>query len=259
MNNPPSRWFHRYEERPNAQVRLLCFAHAGGSATAYATWHRELPAGIELCAVKLPGRDDRRTEAHRVSIPPLIGELHEELRPLFDRPVALFGYSLGALLAFEFAKSVRASGLAHPLHLFAAARKAPQWPLEGSIAGLSDARFVQEMDRRYGGIPAQIANDPELLAYFLPTIRADVTLLESYRYVADEPLDCPITVFAGESDPQTRPETLEGWGLHTRGGFEVKRLPGGHFFITQSRRAMSDAIAKALLGGTTMAAGPAGF
>lgn len=242
----PNPWYKCFEERPNAKTRLLCFAHAGGSPTAYATWHRELPASIELCAVKLPGRDDCRTEPFLTSFPPLLAELQTHLRGLFDRPVAIFGYSLGALIAFEFARAVRAGGLGEPVHLFAAARRAPQSPREGSISGLSDARFVEEMDRRYGGIPQQIASDPELLAFFLPAIRGDVTLLESYEYADAGPFDFPITVFAGDADKQTRPETLEGWRQQTRAACEIRILPGGHFFFTNARRQISDTIAKAL-------------
>src|SRR5205823_4265157 len=115
----------------------------------------------------------------------LLAELLDGLAPAHDRYVALFGYSLGALLAFEYAREVRRIGAGEPDHLFVAARRAPQLPTDAPIARLSDAEFVRETTRRYDGIPKAILDDPDLLAYFLPAIRGDVTLLESHVYVAE--------------------------------------------------------------------------
>src|SRR4051812_17390001 len=162
-----------FEKRPAAKVRLLCFAHAGGSATAFATWHRELPKDIELCIVQLPGRDQRRDEPHRLDMKPLVVELLGLLAEAHDRRVALFGYSLGALIAFEYARAVRRAGAGEPDHLFVGARKGPRLQKDTPVSGLPDAGFIGEMTRRYEGIPKVILDDPELLAYFLPTIRAD--------------------------------------------------------------------------------------
>jgi medium-chain acyl-[acyl-carrier-protein] hydrolase len=103
------------------------------------------------------------------------------------------------------------------------------------------------MTRRYEGIPKVILDDPELLAYFLPTIRADVTLLESHAYEAKAPLSCPITALGGATDPQVDRAALEAWHGETTGRFEAKVIPGGHFFVTQSRSAVLGLVAQTLL------------
>jgi medium-chain acyl-[acyl-carrier-protein] hydrolase len=232
--NDIERWLVRFETRPAAKLRLLCFPHAGGAAGTFATWQRELPADVELCALQLPGRENRRAEPHRKDFATLVSELVTVLRPIHDRPVVLLGYSLGALIAFEYARSLRNADVTQ---LIVAARKAPQLEREPGIAHLTDDIFVREMGRRYGGIPKPILEDRELLAYFLPSIRADVTLLESYRYTPAAPLGCGITALGGDSDAQTTRAGLEAWGTHTVGHFATRQFRGGHFFVTPEERA----------------------
>jgi surfactin synthase thioesterase subunit len=244
------RWLVCFKRRPQAKLRLICFAHAGGSASAFAAWHRDLPDSIELCAVKLPGRDERRTEPACSDVTRLTAELIEALRPAHDRPVALLGYSLGALLAFEYARAARKAGLAPPAHLIVAASRAPQLAREPGIAKASESELVHQMRVRYDGIPQPILDDPELLAYFLPIIRADLGLLESYPYVPDAPLGCDITALGGERDPRITREALAAWGIHTQGQCEALTLPGGHFFVTAERRAAVMGLIASRLGAT---------
>jgi medium-chain acyl-[acyl-carrier-protein] hydrolase len=241
------RWLSCFERRPSASQRLVCFAHAGGSASTYAGFHRELPGDIEVFAVQLPGRDERRSEPYQRHFGKVASAIVGALESLRDKPLSLFGYSVGALLAFECARALRARDPDLVRHLFVAARKAPQIPFDPPLAALSDARFIDEMKRRYDGIPNVILEDEELLAYFLPTMRADVSVLESYVYGQQAPLSCPITVFGGNTDPHANRADLESWSQHTAARLEVKMFAGGHFFIAQSRRAVLEVIAHSLL------------
>ena len=245
---PPRQnlWLTCFDKRPAAKVRLLCFGHAGASTTSFATWHRELPPEIELCAVQLPGHDQRRDEPFRTDMKALVTELLDGLAPAHDRYVALFGYSVGALVAFEYARAVRRIGAGEPDHLFVGARRAPQLPTDAAISKLSDADFVRETTRRYEGIPKAVIDDPELLAFFLPTIRGDVVLLESHVYEAEAPLTCPVTAFAGQTDPAVDRASLEAWSAQTRGPFSAQQIPGGHFFITEQRSLVLRQIAERL-------------
>jgi medium-chain acyl-[acyl-carrier-protein] hydrolase len=248
VNTRHNRWLACFDKRPAAKYRVICFPHAGGSPTAFATWHRQLPPEIELCVLALPGRDDRRNEAFRLNMKELVAELVDALAPFHDRGVALFGYSLGALVAFEYARAVRGIGAGEPEHLFVGARKAPHLPADPSIFGLSDADFVREMVRRYEGIPKLILDDPDLLAYFLPSIRGDVALLESHVYEAESPLTCPLTALAGETDPNVGRAALEAWSSETTGPFRAETVRGGHFFITEARSSVLALVADSLLG-----------
>ena len=233
-------WLTCFDKRPRAQTRLICFAHAGGAASAFAQWHRDLPPSVELCAVSLPGRDVRRSERARTRFADLLSELVEGLATAHDRPVVLLGYSLGALFAFEYARALRlmTTRTAAPTHLIVAARKAPQLTenVPIPISRLSDADFVRAMSQRYDGIPKPILADPEVLSYFLPVMRADMALLESYAYQSAAPLACGITALGGSLDPRVSRADLDAWSSQTTGAFETLQFPGGHFFVTPDQR-----------------------
>jgi medium-chain acyl-[acyl-carrier-protein] hydrolase len=210
-------------------------------------WPEALPGDMELRVVQLPGRGPRLREERFVSVPPLIEVLGEALRPLLDRPFAFFGHSLGAILAFELARSLREQALG-PAHLFVSGNVAPQVPPPApDIHQLPDAEFVQKI-KDMNGVPEVILNSQELLAIFLPAIRSDFVLLETYRNEkSGPPLGCPITAFGGLQDPRTTREGLEAWRAQTTGDFILNMLRGGHFFIESERSCLIRAIVQKLL------------
>ena len=235
-----------YQARPAARLRLICFAHAGGSASSFATWHRFLPPEIEVCSVQLPGRETRRSEPFIVEMARLLERLTPALAPAHDRPVALLGYSLGAVIAFEYARTLRRCGLAGPVQLLVAAARPPQDRSYQPISHLPRPDFLRAIAQRYDGIPKPILEDPELLEYFLPVLQADLRLLESHHYVAEEPLACPITAFGGTEDPRVSREQLDAWAAQTSSSFRSRLFPGGHFFASTQRDAFLGAISEAL-------------
>jgi medium-chain acyl-[acyl-carrier-protein] hydrolase len=236
----------RFEARPSASSRLLCFPHAGGSATAFATWHRYLPPEIEVWGVQLPGRDSRHTEAPITSMEYLIARLADGARALHDRPLALFGHSLGGLIAFEYARHLRRAGLLAPQNLLVSAVRAPQHARASVISHLPRAEFLNEVTRRYDGIPKLILESAEMLEYFLPILRADLALLESYRYAVEPPLACPIVAFGGASDPRVHETELALWRSQTETQFAARLFPGKHFYLTSARDALLATICEVL-------------
>jgi len=114
------------------------------------------------------------------------------------------------------------------------------------IHPLPDHAFIEELNRRYGGIPDELLRDRSLLELFVPTLRADIEALETYEYVAGRALSCPIWVIGGASDPWAPREELEGWRAETSGGFEVRTFPGGHFYLENAREAVLAMIVQAL-------------
>jgi surfactin synthase thioesterase subunit len=182
--------------------------------------------------VRLPGRETRLREPPYRRVPSLVADAVRALAPLCERPFALFGHSLGALLAFELAHRLREVGGPLPVHLFVSGRRAPQDPdPEPPLSELPDGRLVSELRRRYDGIPQAVVEMPELLELFLPILRADCELLDTYAYAAREPLAMPISAFTGADDRRVGPDELAGWARHTSGAFRARVLPGGHFYF----------------------------
>jgi medium-chain acyl-[acyl-carrier-protein] hydrolase len=242
-------WVIRPAPRAHARLRLFCFPSAGGGAAQYRPWVQQLPDDIELCAVQLPGRESRLREAPQRRLAPIVAAAGDALAPLLDIPCALFGHSMGALLAFEVAHRLRRQGLL-PLHLFVSGRRAPQLPdPDPALHALEEAAFVREIVRRYNGIPRVILEDAEMLQLFLPTLRADLEVIETYIHAGEEPLPCPITAFGGLDDGRARHADLEAWRAQTTRSFRSRQFPGDHFYLQSQRSALLAEIAETLAGG----------
>jgi surfactin synthase thioesterase subunit len=210
-------------------VQLLCLPHAGSSALSYARWRRRLPAWLEVTPVELPGRARLMGDALETSMPGLIAALLPHLPELRERPFALFGHSLGALVAFELAHCLESRGLGAPLVLFASGAHAPSRHDTELPVPQSDAELRAELER-LGGTPALVLADAELMALALPVLRADFALSRRYTCEPGRRIACPIHVLGGSAD-ETSEATLRAWGDHTRADCSVDVLPGGHFFI----------------------------
>lgn len=245
-------WFVRHAARPAAAARLFCFHHAGAGASAYRLWARELPAHLDVCAVQTPGRESRLRERAVPSVPALVASLLPALQAELDRPFAFFGHSMGAVIAAEVARALVAQGGPAPAHLFVSARRPPHLPgTEPLLHVLPDPAFLEELQRRYGGIPPEVRAEPDLMALLLPTIRADITALETHRPPRRAPLPCPISAFGGAEDRLTPREHLEAWRDETGAAFRVRVFPGGHFYLDARRAEVLADLAAALapLGG----------
>jgi medium-chain acyl-[acyl-carrier-protein] hydrolase len=210
--------------------RLFCLPGAGGSAASFRGWSARLPSEIEVFGVQLPGR------GHLVAEPPyrgmraLVLDLAAAMKGLLDRPFMLFGHSMGALVAFELARQLRRVDAVTPIALFAAACPAPQLPRrQKPLHALPSAQLWAEI-RRLGGTPDPVLQSDDLMAMLEPALRADLAICETYEYLDDRPLDCPLTVIAGADDDDVSAAELEAWRTQTSSSFRVEMLRGGHFF-----------------------------
>jgi surfactin synthase thioesterase subunit len=233
-----------------AHMKLFCLPFAGGGASAYRAWRAHLPAQIELCPIQLPGRESRYREPLVTSIAPLVASLADAIVADATAPYAFFGHSMGALLAFEIARELRRRAATSPLHLFVSGAKAPDDRSLHTIARhrLSDPDLIAEV-RNFGGTPARLLDDPDVMQLILPVVRADFALLESYTHTHERPLSMPITAFAGVDDREAAPDAMRGWSRHTHDACRVMTMPGQHFFLQEpgTRAAMVAAISRALL------------
>ena len=220
---------------PNADLRLFCFPYLGGAAQIFMPWKKTLSPGVELCPIQPPGRWERISEPAIQSFDGLIEAVTEGLRPYLDKPFAVVGYSLGALVAYRWILNLRAKGLPLPRCFFPAACAAPKFasPLlfgQPSI-NLDDGEMLTRLQAALGGIPEALMQDQVMRAMFVPIIRADLAVMESFRFREEAPLDVPIIGLAGAADPIASSKQIDAWEECSRAEFKLELFQGDHFFI----------------------------
>lgn len=245
---PTSPWFMIPKPRPLAQLKLFCFPYAGAGPVVYRNWPLSLPAQVELVALRYPGRESRLREKSFTSLRPMLDNIFTEITPYLDRPFAFFGHSLGGLIAFELTRMLRSKQAPIPKHLFISSRRAAHLPDRyPPLHTLNDDDFTQMVQQRYSGIPDIIMNDPDLLELFLPILKADFSVLETYQYTPDQPLDMPVSTFVGQHDPGTSLQDIMAWQDQTLRQISVQTFPGGHFYLQNQQDNLLQAISKDLI------------
>lgn len=245
VNTTGAAWFFVPEPRAAAKVRLFCFPCAGASPWEYRGWASALPRDVEVSTVCLPGRGARHREAPVVNMASLVKLLRDAIRPKLDKPYALFGHSLGALIAFELALALEKGGERAPMRLLVSGSPPPSARTPRTSHRLSDAELVETM-RDLDGTPETVLNDPELLAIALPLLRADLELAGKYEPTFDA-VQCPMTAFFGVEDSDVGREVAAGWRAHTRGNFALRGFPGGHFFVHSQASSVQSAVQREIL------------
>jgi medium-chain acyl-[acyl-carrier-protein] hydrolase len=246
MNPTRNPWLPLAPQNTDARMRLFCFPYAGGGSAVYRTWSDAVPPSLQICAVQLPGRENRLMEKPFSRMSDLIPAVVDAIRGHLDRPFAMFGHSMGALIAFELARALRRDGLPQPQHLFLSAHRAPHLPdRRPHIHALPSARFWREL-QRLEGTPQEVLDHEELKELIEPTLRADFELCEVYAVAKDEPLDVPMTVFGGTEDPNVAADDLEPWRDYTRGAFRTRMFSGHHLFVQTRNREVVDEVLRDL-------------
>ncbi|HEY5759113.1 MAG TPA: alpha/beta fold hydrolase [Steroidobacter sp.] len=214
---------------PKPLVSLLCLPCGGASAAIYARWRLHLPRWIRLVPVELPGRGARADESFSCNIDELVAQLCLEQTRLLETPYALFGHSMGGLLAYGMARHLQQQGRALPSMLFASASPAPSsdgWKFSSSR---SDEALLRDL-HRYGGTPDDVLESPEMLRMAMDVLAADYVLCNSFDYRGPAHLPVPLRIFAGRDD-DVRQEQLAAWRRETTGSFSLHWFDGGHFYL----------------------------
>ena len=211
---------------------------------------------IEVWAALPRGRGMRFREKAFLSVEEAVEEYLNALKPLLDSPFAFYGHSLGGLMAFELTLRLQEEGLPIPERVFVGATAPPHLGLiHEEIHHLADGEFVAAIQERYGGIPVEVLNEPELLEIFIPPLKADFAAYERYRFEESGRMTCPVTAFAGLDDTGVAPALVEEWERHTEAEFSFMTVPGDHFFLGTSGDTVLAAIRENLsaVSGTLLA------
>lgn len=225
LNTP---WFINYQSNKTATVRLFCFPYAGGSAAIFRSW---AGAHFDVWAVEYPGRGLRRSEPPVTGLQVLVDAIFQQIEPLLDRPFAMFGHSMGALVAFEVVRALQAAKGPEPTSFFASGSPAPRLDRKrANIHQLPELEFLKEL-RSLGGTPEEVLGDSELLRLLIPTLRADFEAAATYQWNEGPKILCPTFVYGGMQDPDVTRADLEAWQDECSSSFRLRMFPGNHFFI----------------------------
>jgi len=233
----------RVTDRP--RLRILAFPFAGGGASIYRPWLDSFPTDIDVLPVQLPGRENRINETPLTQLDQVADVLMTALAPLLNRPLVLFGWSMGALIAHALALRLTAR-TTPPELLMVGAHAAPQLPaIYPPLHHLSGDAFWNEL-RRYQGVPDAVLEHAELRALIEPMALADFRIVEVRTPPALHGLTCPIAAIGGAEDPWVPAERLRPWRDMTTGPFSLTQIPGHHFLITQTPTVLRQTVLELL-------------
>jgi pyochelin biosynthetic protein PchC len=222
-------WIRRFNPAPGARAQLVCLPHAGGSASYFVAMSKALSPKVDVLAVQYPGRQDRRLQPCLESVGEMADQLIDVVRSRADRPITLFGHSMGASVGYELAVRMEAAGIV-PTALFVSGRRAPSRHRNERAHTLPDAQLVAEV-KALAGAGSALLDDVEIQQLVLPSIRSDYRAAETYTWTPGPMLTCPIFSFTGADDPKVALDEARAWSEHTSGKFEFRVFPGGHFYL----------------------------
>ncbi len=241
-NTSLKKWIVTPLPRPQAKLALYCLPFAGGSSNSFRSWASLLPPAVELRAVELPGHGTRLSEGLARRLTDLLAPLTEAVAESADKPFALFGHSMGALLGYELTLKLENETDRHPVHVFLSGHGAPTLPeREEPIHQLPKQRFIEKI-RQYNGTPQEVLENHELMELMVPILRADFEVCETYRPQTVRKMRAPLTVLSGISDAGAPREDLEVWREFTEGAFNLRLFPGDHFYLLQHKVTLLQAI-----------------
>jgi len=233
----------------NTEIRLFCIPYAGGSAAVYYTWKKYLNTNIELYPIELSGRGRRMNVPIYNNIREAVDDIYELIKNnLDDKPYALFGHSMGCCLVFELYYKIIESNHQSAKHVFFSGRSAPGDGLDKEYTHLlPDNEFIREV-YSLGGMKEEFFKDEILKDVFLPILRADYKIIETYEYTKKKSkLCCNISVLTGIQDKLTKRANISSWSTYTNNECYFYEFNEGHFFINSCLSAVVSIVNQRLL------------
>lgn len=241
-------WVRCFHAAASAGMRLVCFPHIGGSASFYRAISAALTPSVEVLAIQYPGRQDRCDEKPATDIHDLASGAFEALRPTLGAKVALFGHSMGSLVAFEVARRMEQMLGVAPAVLVASGMWAPSRRRETELV----TNDIDDMDgliadlKRLKGTDPDLLDNEDIMHRIASAIHSDYIATDSYRCAPEVGVTCPITVFVGDRDPHVSMEAAQAWSRHTTGGFDLRVFAGDHFYLTNLQTAVARELSEIL-------------
>ena len=226
-----AQWIQQFHEPAASGVRIIVFPHAGGSSSYYFNASRAISEFAETHVVQYPGRQERRSDPLVPSISGMAEAVAREIEGMPEKPLVLFGHSMGASVAFDVARKLEGKGYALAA-LFVSSRIAPS---SNGLASYpkNDMEIIQEITR-HGGTDRAILEDGDFLQMTLPVLRSDYKAIREYMPDPESAVCCPIYAMAGDNDLGIPGTAMLKWRKHTRAGFTLKCFSGGHFFVHEA-------------------------
>lgn len=235
-------------KRSSPQLQLFCFAHAGGGASTFFSWGKIAPEWLEISAIQLPGHESRMSEPLSTDWSQLVKSISLSITKSIKVPYAFFGHSMGALLAYETARNLRCMSNYEPCALFLSGRNAPTASSRlPSISQTENEIFLAELSKRYHGIPDEIFQEPEIREIYLPILRNDIKLVETYQYTTLPPLTCPFFIYYGADDSLITLGEISGWSELTSNTLYQHKFPGSHLYHITHRNELLKKLFEDLL------------
>jgi surfactin synthase thioesterase subunit len=231
----------------SVRATLACVPFAGGGAGFFRAWQKLESAALRIVPVQLPGREELFMQEPLTSVTEAARYLAAETRNLAgsDAPLALFGHSLGAILAFETAHVLVGQGSVDLRHVFVSGSPGPWSPRTRLATGLDDQAFLARV-AEFAGYRHEALDDEEMRELLLPLLRADVAMHESYDSAVGRPLPVPVTALRGAADALVTAAETEQWQQATTAQFATVELPGGHMYLVDDASAVLDVVGAAL-------------
>jgi medium-chain acyl-[acyl-carrier-protein] hydrolase len=227
-----------------SMVKVFFFPYGGGSAVSYLSWKKFLCKDLEIKPVELAGRGKRINDPPLDTIDAIIADIYPRISGEFEEgPYAFFGHSMGTILIYELVRKIQALKNREPFHIFFSGRFPPyEAGNEGTVHTLPNEEFIKKI-MEHGGMSLEFIENQELLDILLPVLREDYKAVGTYCHQGEiVRVNCDISIMNGKEDQYVSGRDLTRWQEFTTGKCQFYEFDGGHFYINQWKKEITEII-----------------